>query len=373
MNDLSILVAGEVSIPDNTSPSPFRHIEDIVRSVDISIFNNASPYASNGAPNLYSAPPHSYSSLAVLAASGFQACTMANQNVLSWGADAMAECMQRLREGGIEVVGAGDNEMNATAPLFLERRGLRIAFLGYNCLGPNIYRAEAEKPGCAMVRIHTHYEPYEYVPGCPALVTTRAYQGELHALQANIRRAKSEADYLILYFCWGLHRTRAVVCDYQFEVAHACIDAGADAVLGSGAGLIKGIEVYKGKPVFYGLGTLVSSTSHDKGRPLASVHTMHQEIYGRLPDEEARLSMIAQLVVSSGGHLSASFRPLFLHEDGPEPLLSSDPRGIELLRYVRSITQEVGLDTNFDYVNEDICIRAGERGWSPRSSSLLTV
>jgi poly-gamma-glutamate synthesis protein (capsule biosynthesis protein) len=38
---------------------------------------------------------------------------------------------------------------------------------------------------------------------------------------------------------------------YVEEFAHRCIDAGADAVFGTGNHLLKGIEIYKGKPIFY--------------------------------------------------------------------------------------------------------------------------
>ena len=44
---------------------------------------------------------------------------------------------------------------------------------------------------------------------------------------------------------------------YVEEFAHRCIDAGADAVIGTGNHLLKGIEIYKGKPIFYCLGNFL--------------------------------------------------------------------------------------------------------------------
>ncbi len=41
------------------------------------------------------------------------------------------------------------------------------------------------------------------------------------------------------------------------EFAHACVDAGADAFVGHGPHVLRGIEVYKGKPIFYSLGNFV--------------------------------------------------------------------------------------------------------------------
>jgi poly-gamma-glutamate capsule biosynthesis protein CapA/YwtB (metallophosphatase superfamily) len=45
------------------------------------------------------------------------------------------------------------------------------------------------------------------------------------------------------------------VLDYQVEIAHTAIEAGADLVMGHGPHMPLGIEVYKGKPIFYGVGS----------------------------------------------------------------------------------------------------------------------
>ena len=48
--------------------------------------------------------------------------------------------------------------------------------------------------------------------------------------------------------------TPAVIADYQTDIAHAAVDAGADLVLQHHSHILKGIEVYGGKVIFYGLG-----------------------------------------------------------------------------------------------------------------------
>ena len=42
--------------------------------------------------------------------------------------------------------------------------------------------------------------------------------------------------------------------EFYIELAHHAIDAGADAFIGTGVQTLRGIEIYKGKPIFYGLG-----------------------------------------------------------------------------------------------------------------------
>jgi poly-gamma-glutamate synthesis protein (capsule biosynthesis protein) len=45
--------------------------------------------------------------------------------------------------------------------------------------------------------------------------------------------------------------------DFLIELAHRAIDSGSDAFLGHGPHALRGIEIYRGKPIFYGLGQFV--------------------------------------------------------------------------------------------------------------------
>ncbi|MCW5605643.1 MAG: CapA family protein, partial [Burkholderiales bacterium] len=58
---------------------------------------------------------------------------------------------------------------------------------------------------------------------------------------------------------WGLHEE---ALSYMTEIAHAAIDAGADIVAGHGPHYSLPVEVYKGRPVFYGLGSFSFHTGH---------------------------------------------------------------------------------------------------------------
>ncbi|HTT80323.1 MAG TPA: CapA family protein, partial [Stellaceae bacterium] len=58
---------------------------------------------------------------------------------------------------------------------------------------------------------------------------------------------------------WGLGEE---VLDYMTEIAHAAIDAGADIVIGHGPHYSLPVEIYRGKPIFYGLGSFSFHTGH---------------------------------------------------------------------------------------------------------------
>jgi poly-gamma-glutamate synthesis protein (capsule biosynthesis protein) len=83
-----------------------------------------------------------------------------------------------------------------------------------------------------------------------------------------IREARRQADWVVVSFhshdfaqrSLVSARTRAELhepADFIPAFAHAAIDAGADVFAGHGSHTPLGIEIYKGKPIFYSLGSLV--------------------------------------------------------------------------------------------------------------------
>jgi len=49
---------------------------------------------------------------------------------------------------------------------------------------------------------------------------------------------------------------------YMTEIGHAAIDAGADVVMGHGPHYSLPVELYKSRPIYYGLGNLCFKTGH---------------------------------------------------------------------------------------------------------------
>ena len=81
----------------------------------------------------------------------------------------------------------------------------------------------------------------------------------LQWLAADIAALRGQADVVVASFHWGLHRE---VLQYMTEIGHAAIDAGADLVVGHGPHYSLPVEVYRGKPIFYGLGSFSFHTGH---------------------------------------------------------------------------------------------------------------
>lgn len=73
-----------------------------------------------------------------------------------------------------------------------------------------------------------------------------------------IRDARRMASWVIVSFhCHGGGGAPELAPAYSIKFARDCIDNGADVYIGQGTGLDRGIEIYKGRAIFHGLGSFV--------------------------------------------------------------------------------------------------------------------
>ena len=93
----------------------------------------------------------------------------------------------------------------------------------------------------------------------PKAPRSRCNRGDLARLCGNIERAKAENDLVfILVHCHDEEGPdETVPPDYLKEFCRAAIDAGVDAVFGGGVHVLRGMETYRGKPIFYSLGDFI--------------------------------------------------------------------------------------------------------------------
>ena len=163
--------------------------------------------------------------VADLASLGLDVIGLANNHIADQGWPALRGVVERIRERGLETLGAAVNERAAWQPVV--RRG--IAFLAATCIPP--WSAGGR------------------------LAAVQPDAGTL-PLQAAIRKAKAESPSVVLLLHGGTPHV-AVATDWQREVARAAVEAGASAVFGCHAHILQGVEVIAGVPVFYGLGSIV--------------------------------------------------------------------------------------------------------------------
>lgn len=178
----------------------------------------------------------------VLSAFGIDACLLANNHVLDWGIEGLADTLASLRAAGIAASGAGTDLAQATAPavLPLPRGGRLLAFaFGHESSGiPPGWGAAAGRPGVALL---------------PSL------DGAGVAMVADaVDAARQPGDLVLLSLHWGPNWGYAVG-EAERAFAHALVDrAGADLVHGHSAHHPKGIEVHRGRLVLYGCGDFLN-------------------------------------------------------------------------------------------------------------------
>ncbi len=191
-------------------------------------------------------------------------------NNVNYGDAAITASIDRLDELGIGHTGAGANVATARAPIVVERNGLRYGFLQRSSVyWPTNHEAGPNSTGIAVIRAHTAYQvpmhktrsemPPLNRPGIPPVIITWADPDYLRAFTDDIAGLRTSADIVVASCHWGLHKD---VLAYMQEIARAAIDAGADIVIGHGPHYSLPVEVYRGKPIFYGLGSFSFHSGH---------------------------------------------------------------------------------------------------------------
>jgi poly-gamma-glutamate capsule biosynthesis protein CapA/YwtB (metallophosphatase superfamily) len=201
-----------------------------------------------------------------LARVGVDVVTLANNHVADYGTVGLVDTLAAVRGAGVRAVGAGRDLGAALEPALVEVGGLRIGFLGLACTLPNGCGAAVDRPGVAPLRVLARFlvDPVsiDEQPGMAPYVETSPMPGDLEVVTDAVRRAAARADALVIGIHWGIpHGFAAEVqgelATYQRPLAHALVEAGADAVVGHHPHVLHGVELHRGRPVFYSLGNFL--------------------------------------------------------------------------------------------------------------------
>lgn len=167
-----------------------------------------------------------------LALAGFDFVSLANNHALDCGNDALLDTIARLDANGIGHAGAGADKAAAWTPAVRDINGTTVAYLAFSHILPNGFIATASRPGIAQGRVN------------------------MDEVEAAIRAADAQYDYVLVSFHWGVEYTAECNGD-QVADAHRAIDAGADMVLAHHPHVIQAVESYNGKLIAYSLGDFV--------------------------------------------------------------------------------------------------------------------
>jgi poly-gamma-glutamate synthesis protein (capsule biosynthesis protein) len=191
----------------------------------------------------------------------------------------------------------------------------------------------------------------------------------------DVEKARTKADLVIVSQHCGIHFIPAVLADYQKDIAHAAIDAGADLVLQHHSHILKGVEVYKGKVIFYSLGNFALELPVPKDPQRKPAHLEEIARWEKHPEylphvkwdplcpmfpfhPEARKTLMVKSVIADKQLQRVSFLPVYINNQAePEIVDPHDPRFEEILRYMEEITQSQSLNTKYSVEGDEVVVR----------------
>jgi len=372
-SDIVFLATGDVG-PERSNPeSIFRHVKEALSHSDIAFTQlevNLSRRPSGGWQAHENARDPQIA--AAIRDAGFKVVSFAGNHCLDAGIDAFFDTIDNLQSQKLAVIGVGRNIEEARKPAIIECKGTRTAFLAYNSVLKPGYWAESNRPGCAPIRATTSYESIDpYQPGTQCRIRTYCDKDDLKMMGDDIKKARARADLVVVSMHCGIHMTPAVVAEYQTEMAHSAIDAGADLILQHHAHILKGIEIYNGKVIFYGLGNFAIEI-HFMTKEWAQSPSGKEEIKSFNPDwnppypdypsfpfpPDSRKTIIAKCIISHKAIKKVSFIPTIINKQAePEILTSGDKRFREIFKYMEDITRDQGLKTIYSIEGDEVIVQ----------------
>ena len=369
--DIVTLVAvGDVHPPGREhSEEAFDLTRSILRGADITFGQLEGNLSNRGTRQLYTGAagsrPNNPRGAKILSNAGFNIFSFASNHTMDWSEDAMLDTIDVMRDNNIVVIGAGKNIKQARKPAIIERKGTKVGFLAYCSVVPRGYEAGEDKSGLAPVRATTIYRPVDSQQGMVARIITEAYPDDVAAMVKDIKKLRKSVDVLVVSMHWGVHFVPSVIAMYQYEVGHAAIDAGADIIIGHHPHILKGIEVYKGKVIFFSLCNF--SMTLTLTELMKDTQNRYLSFYGWEVDPDypnyafpidSQKTILVKCNIADKKIQRVAFLPCWITKKSqPEPLSRSDPRSDEVYHYMEWLCRDQRLyDTKFSREGDEIVV-----------------
>lgn len=243
-----------------------------------------------------------------LKAMGLNLYSLANNHMMDWGDGGLFATMETLDRAGVVYAGAGQHLQAARSPRYLDLAAGRLALMAMTSTFPPHAPAGEQRPDCqgrpgvSPLRYSTtftvdpaafehivqadrdlglqrrrefliqlgveHRDPpgiatafdRKFRAGTPSRAETQPHPGDLAGILTWIRDARRQADWVVV----SLHAHELlstvgydVPAEFVPTFCRAAVDAGADLVIGHGPHRLRGVEIYRGKPILYSLGNFI--------------------------------------------------------------------------------------------------------------------
>ena len=359
---LTMLAVGDVILEKPENGKYLNLVAPTFRKGDVVVGQGEVLFTDRGVKTFvenFPAPAGPSVNMAALADAGFNVITLAGNHAYDQGAPAIEDTIAGFKKLGIAYTGAGMNIDEARTPTIIERGGVKFGFLNYNCVGPAGEWAHKFKPGCAYIQIISHYEMNSSNPGGSPDVYTFAVPRTLKAMIDDVQKLRPRCDVLTVAFHKGILGMPETMAMYDQQVSYAAIDAGADLILGHHAHMLKGIEIYKGKVIYHGLGQFVSvgqGLTDEQRKEMRSLAAPNLSTYVLRFDPARNMTMIAKCVVENGKITRTGYLPCVINDDQQPVILKNDGKGREVFEFMDRITKAAGLNVRYEWDGDEIVI-----------------
>lgn len=294
-----------------TGDPGFHALVDLLRSADVRFTNlegtlhdfEGFPQAASGGTYVCGHP----GVIDDLKGMGFDLYSAANNHMVDWGEGGLLATMRTLEAAGVTYAGIGRHLQDARAPRYLETPAGRVALLAVTSTFPPHAPAGEQRPDCqgrpgvnplrfqefvdvdsetlAQLgdvhrrlglgaardqRIRLGFErpdppgittlfDRKFRLGDPVGIRTEPHAGDLSGNLTWMRDARRQADWVVVSVHAHEMRggDREQPAEFIPSFCREAVEAGADIVLGHGPHLLRGMVVYRGKPIFYSLGNFI--------------------------------------------------------------------------------------------------------------------
>ena len=285
-------------MPLNFTDPGLPGVSALLHRASLAIANFEASAAAAPVPNEPESPPRwpfaASEAAADLRQLGIGAVSLANNHAFDFGPDGLRAIQDRLAAVGIAHAGAGENLDAARQPAYVETAQGTVALIavavshapgaratprrgdinGRPGVNPLRYSRRLTVDALSFAALRQAFPPdvlradpggttwnlfgVTIEQGEQSTMTLVAEPTDLASLVAAVQDARRGAVAVVV----SLHAHEPgnridEVPDLLRTIAHAAIDAGADAVSGHGPHRLRGVEMYRGKPIFYSLGNLV--------------------------------------------------------------------------------------------------------------------
>lgn len=348
---------------------------------------------------------------------GFNLTTFNNNHAMDFSYEGLLKTFHTINDSGLVQSGVGHNLGEASAPSYLESNSGRVALIAVNssfnpaAMAGKQSRRIPGRPGINGIQVEETIVVSEkqmtalkeiasqtninaqteisikegYTPKPPdgtfnfgkincqtgdkTQRKTKIKESDMQRVLDSIFEAKLQSDYIII----SVHshelsgERKENPADFLRDFAHQCIDKGANAIIGHGPHLLRPIEIYKNKPIFYSLGDFTLQLYNVQFAPeefyekykLTSDMTVHELLKtrsnnftrGLMTDKRMLQSVIPYWETENGDITKLELLPVELVDKGSNSLigLPRPSRNTSILKELAKLSKPYG--TGIDIID----------------------